>query len=112
MSRTIFICPLYDINPQIAIIDMINTNNILGEKNLARLLNAGFKVEQGNTRNTIEQLLVDAALQKNPLTKPEQGVVKTESSECGGHAHEHRQGGSCGGHTHEHKHEGKCCGKH
>lgn len=48
----------------------------IGEKTLAKLLDAGFKVEQGNTRNTIEQLLLDASLQKNSLTKPEQGVKK------------------------------------
>ena len=48
----------------------------IGEKTLAKLLDAGFKIEQGNTRNTIEQLLLDASLQKNSLTKPEQGVKK------------------------------------
>jgi len=63
----------------------------IGEKTLARLLDAGFKVAQGNTRHTIEQLLLDASLQKNSLTKAEQGVKKSGST--------------------EHK-SGKCCGKH
>ena len=84
----------------------------IGEKNLARLLNAGFKVEQGNTRHSLEQLLADAALQKNPLTEPEQGVVKADGAKCGGHAHEHNHGGKCGGDAHEHKHQSKCCGNH
>lgn len=67
----------------------------VGEKTLARLLNAGFKVEQGNTRNTIEQLLDEASIQKNPLTEPEQGV----KSSCD--------------HSHNHNHESdQCCGNH
>ena len=65
----------------------------VGEKTLARLLNAGFKVEQGNTRNTIEQMLVEASLQKNPLTDPEQGV----KSSCD-HNHNHESGQCCGNH--------------
>ncbi|MCG6200753.1 NifB/NifX family molybdenum-iron cluster-binding protein [Psychromonas antarctica] len=46
----------------------------IGEKTLARLLNAGFKVEQGNTRNSVLELLEDARLHKHSLTSPEQGV--------------------------------------
>lgn len=55
----------------------------VGEKTLAKLLSAGFKIEQGNTRNSIEQLLNNAALNKNALTKPEQGV----QSSCGSKGH-------------------------
>ena len=54
----------------------------IGEKTLARLLNAGFKVVQGNTRNSIEQMLEDARLNKNALTDVSQGV---KSTGCGGH---------------------------
>jgi predicted Fe-Mo cluster-binding NifX family protein len=53
----------------------------VGEKTLAKLLAAGFKVEQGNTRHTLEQLLTEAALQKNLLTSPDQGVKKMKSSD-------------------------------
>jgi predicted Fe-Mo cluster-binding NifX family protein len=53
----------------------------IGEKTLARLLNAGFKVEQGNTRHTVQELLENARLQKNSLTSPEQGV-KSQASGC------------------------------
>ena len=56
----------------------------VGEKTLARLLNAGFKVEQGNTRHSEKELLENARLQKQPLTTPEQGVKKMNSS-CGHH---------------------------
>ena len=56
----------------------------IGEKTLARLLNAGFKVEQGNTRNSYKELLENARLQKNSLTSPEQGVKKKTSC-CGRH---------------------------
>jgi len=56
----------------------------IGEKTLARLLNAGFNVEQGNTRNSNTELLENARLQKAPLTSPEQGVKKKNSC-CGHH---------------------------
>ena len=56
----------------------------IGEKTLARLLNAGFKVEQGSTRHTVQELLENARLQKHPLTSPEQGVKRKESG-CGHH---------------------------
>ena len=56
----------------------------IGEKTLARLLDAGFKVEQGNTRHSEKELLENARLQKQPLTTPEQGVKKMNSS-CGHH---------------------------
>ena len=39
----------------------------IGEKALTRLLNAGFKVEQGNTRNSNKELIENARLQKSPL---------------------------------------------
>jgi len=48
----------------------------VGQKTLAKLLAAGFKVEQGNTRSDINVLLEDAGLQKNSLTRAEQGVQK------------------------------------
>lgn len=54
----------------------------IGEKTLARLLNAGFKVEQGNTRHSYQELLAAARLQKNALTSPEQGV-KSKMENCG-----------------------------
>lgn len=56
----------------------------IGEKTLARLLNAGFKIEQGNTRNSTEELLENARLQKSSLICPEQGVVKKTKC-CGNH---------------------------
>lgn len=56
----------------------------IGEKSLARLLDAGFKVEQGNTRNNDSALLEDARLHKNALTSPEQGVKKKTTC-CGHH---------------------------
>lgn len=63
----------------------------IGEKTLAKLLIAGLKVELGNTRNNVEQLLESAKSLSHPLTKAEQGIQK-----------------NC-----EHKgHEHKCCGKH
>ncbi len=55
----------------------------VGEKTLARLLNAGFKVVQANTRQSIESMLEDARLSKNRLTDPLQGVKKKTS--CSGH---------------------------
>lgn len=51
----------------------------IGEKTLARLLNSGFSVEQGNTRHSVEELLVDAYEQKKSLTDPSQGVKKKTS---------------------------------
>ena len=48
----------------------------IGEKTLAKLLNAGFKVEQGNTRHSNDELITNARLQKHSLTSPEQGVKK------------------------------------
>ena len=56
----------------------------VGEKTLAKLLNAGFKVEQGNTRHSVNELLENARLQKHLLTSPEQGVKKMNSG-CGHH---------------------------
>jgi predicted Fe-Mo cluster-binding NifX family protein len=56
----------------------------IGEKTLAKLLNAGFKVEHGNTRNSYKLLLENAHLQKSLLTSPEQGVKKKTSC-CGHH---------------------------
>ncbi|WP_019615635.1 NifB/NifX family molybdenum-iron cluster-binding protein [Psychromonas ossibalaenae] len=53
----------------------------IGEKTLAKLLFSGFKVEQGSTRDTTEVLLENARLQKNSLTRPEQGV-KSKGSGC------------------------------
>jgi predicted Fe-Mo cluster-binding NifX family protein len=52
----------------------------IGENSLARLLTAGFKVEQGNTRKNYQELIADARLHKNSLTSPEQGSHK----KCGG----------------------------
>lgn len=57
----------------------------IGQKTLAKLLAAGFKVEQGNTRNDINTLLDDAAVEKQPITRVEQGVVKKASSCCSAH---------------------------
>ena len=51
----------------------------IGEKTLARLLDAGFKVEQGSTRDSIDELLANASTNKNALTAPSQGV---ESKGC------------------------------
>ena len=48
----------------------------IGEKTLAKLLRAGLKVELGNTRNNIEQLLESAKAFNHSLTKPEQGIQK------------------------------------
>jgi predicted Fe-Mo cluster-binding NifX family protein len=63
----------------------------IGEKTLAKLLSAGLKVELGNTRNNVEQLLESAKQRMHSLTLPEQGIQK-----------------SC-----EHKeHDHQCCGKH
>ena len=56
----------------------------IGEKTLAKLLNAGFKVVQGNTRNSIEELLNNARLDTNQLTDPSQGVKKKTNC-CGNH---------------------------
>lgn len=55
----------------------------IGEKTLGKLLAAGFKVEQGNTRSSIEELLESASQQKNSLTKAEQGVPKKDKGCCG-----------------------------
>lgn len=52
----------------------------IGQKTLARLLNAGFKVVQGNTRHSIEQMLSEAHLNTNPLTDASQGVKKNSCS--------------------------------
>ena len=57
----------------------------IGEKTLAKLLNAGFKVVQGNSRHSIEELLIDAKAGVNQLTDPSQGVKKKTS--CCGHNH-------------------------
>ena len=56
----------------------------VGEKTLARLLDAGFKVEQGSTRDSIEELLADASASKNSLTDASQGVA-SKASCCGHH---------------------------
>ena len=56
----------------------------VGQKTLARLLDAGFKVEQGNTRHSHNELLENARLQANSLTSPEQGVEKKNGC-CGNH---------------------------
>jgi len=56
----------------------------IGEKTLAELLNAGFKVEQGNTRHSEQELLENARLQKHPLSTPEQGI-KSKKSGCRNH---------------------------
>ena len=52
----------------------------IGQKTLARLLDAGFKVVQGNTRHSIEAMLNDAQLDKNRLTEATQGVQKNSCS--------------------------------
>jgi predicted Fe-Mo cluster-binding NifX family protein len=57
----------------------------VGQKTLGKLLNAGVKVVQGNTRHTIEELLENARLGKNQLTDASQGVEKKKSSCCGHH---------------------------
>ncbi len=74
-----------------SVIDLLHKMNCdivivrkIGEKTLARLLNAGFKVEQGNTRHNDKELLENARLRKHPLTTPEQGVKSMKSS-CGHH---------------------------
>lgn len=56
----------------------------IGEKTLGRLLNAGFKVEQGNTRHSNEQLIENARLQKGSLINAEQGVAKKDKC-CSSH---------------------------
>ena len=68
----------------------------IGKKALAKLLSAGLKVELGNTRSNVEQLLESAKASSHPLTKPEQGIQKN----C-----EHK-GREQKGHAHQ------CCGKH
>ncbi len=55
----------------------------IGEKTLAKLLNAGFNVVQGNTRNSVELLLNNARLDTHRLTDPSQGVKK--KTNCCGH---------------------------
>lgn len=57
----------------------------IGQKTLAKLLDAGFKVVQGNTRHSVEELIVDACLNKNLLTDASQGVEKKAG--CCGHQH-------------------------
>ena len=52
----------------------------IGENSLARLLTAGFKVEQGNTRKNYLELIEDARLHKHSLTTTDQGAHK----KCGG----------------------------
>jgi len=56
----------------------------IGEKTLGKLLNSGFKVEQGNTRDNIDQLLENAFLQKHSLVSVDQGVPNKNSA-CGHH---------------------------
>jgi len=56
----------------------------IGEKTLGKLLNSGFKVEQGNTRDSIDQLLENAFLQKHSLLSADQGVPNKNSA-CGHH---------------------------
>ena len=51
----------------------------IGEKSLARLLTAGFQVEQGNTRRNFRELIEDARLHKNSLISPDQGSRKKSS---------------------------------
>lgn len=55
----------------------------IGEKTLAKLLTAGFKVAQGNSRHDVETLIAEARLGNNLLTDPSQGVKKKTS--CCGH---------------------------
>lgn len=56
----------------------------VGEKTLAKLLNAGLKIEQGNTRDDIETLLESAKLHRRSLNAPEQGVLKKASHKNAG----------------------------
>lgn len=55
----------------------------IGQKTLTRLLDAGFKVIQGSTRDSIGELLSNACLNKNQLTEASQGVENKTS--CCGH---------------------------
>ena len=55
----------------------------VGEKTLARLLNAGFSVEQGNTRHSVEEMLTAATARAHSLSVPSQGVKKKTA--CAGH---------------------------
>ena len=56
----------------------------VGEKTLAKLLNAGLQVEQGNTRDDIKTLLESAKLHRRSLNTPEQGVLKKASDKNAG----------------------------
>ena len=56
----------------------------IGEKTLARLLDAGFKVEQGSTRDSIDELLEAAKANKKSLTDSSQGV-ESKANCCGHH---------------------------
>ncbi|MCP5079527.1 MAG: hypothetical protein GY951_15925 [Psychromonas sp.] len=56
----------------------------IGQKTLARLLDAGFNVVQGNTRHTVEMLIDSASVPQNLLTDPSQGVEKKNGC-CGHH---------------------------
>ena len=56
----------------------------VGEKTLTKLLNAGLKIEQGNTRDDIETLLESAKLHRRSLNTPEQGVLKKASHKNAG----------------------------
>lgn len=69
-------------------VDMVIVRKI-GEKTLTKLLDAGFKVEQGNTRNSIAELIVNAKLNKNGLTNPSQGVKKNKGSCCSSNNEKH-----------------------
>ena len=70
----------------ISLFKKLNVDTVIvrkvGEKTLAKLLDAGFKVEQGNTRNSIAELIANAKLNKNALTNASQGVKKNKGSCC------------------------------
>ena len=53
----------------------------IGQKSLARLLNAGFSIEQGSTRDSTIELLDNARKHKRPLTNADQGV-KSQGDCC------------------------------
>ncbi|PKF61660.1 hypothetical protein CW745_10060 [Psychromonas sp. psych-6C06] len=57
----------------------------IGEKTLARLLDSGFDVIQGNTRHDITTVLEEASLKIHPLTDASQGVANNAPC-CGKHA--------------------------
>ncbi len=54
----------------------------VGEKTLAKLLHAGIKVQQGNTRHHIEVLLENARLETHLLMDEKQGVPKKTKCAC------------------------------